>query len=227
MLRYFVTATDTGVGKTEVACALLRLMARAGRPFAFKPFESGVADLAAPEDSLRLREAGGGWQDLALISPNRYRAPLAPGVAARLERRRGGWARALAAYRRLRGDGVVEGAGGLLVPLDGPRDVAALLGALRLPVVLVARAGLGTLNHASLSLEALQRRRATVAAVVLVQASAAGDPSVPYNRPELERRFPRLPVLGPVPYQRRRRAREAAFDRALAQCVPGQPTYEK
>src|SRR3954468_22653342 len=82
--RYFVTATDTGVGKTEVACALLSLMADAGlAPAAFKPYESGCEDLSSPADATALKAAARTDDDLALICPHRFRLPLAPGVAAR------------------------------------------------------------------------------------------------------------------------------------------------
>ena len=215
--RCFVAGTDTGVGKTEVASALLRALAHRGlRPWAFKPYESGVRRRAAPEDASALRAAAGGWQPLATVSLHRFRAPLAPGVAARLEGRRPSWRATLAAFRRLGpGPGVAEGAGGLLVPLDARRDVVDLAKALALPVVLVARAGLGTLNHTRLSLEALHTRRLPVAAVVLVASTRTGDASVATNRAELRRRFPRLPVLGPVPYA----ASASARARALAPCA--------
>ncbi len=221
MSRYFVTGTDTGVGKTEVACALLRAL-RAWRPFAFKPYESGMASLDAPGDSARLREAGGGWQGLETISLWRFRAALAPGIAARLEGRRPSWRRTLAAFRAFgpTRPGVVEGAGGLFVPLDARHDVVDLMVALRLPAVVVARAGLGTVNHTSLTLEALRRRRVPVAAVVLVQGAPGRDPSIRHNRQELERRYSWIRFLGPVRYEADPRRRARLFDRAVRSLCP-------
>jgi dethiobiotin synthetase len=213
VVRYFVTGTDTGVGKTEVACALLELLAAAGdQPRAFKPFESGGGD-----DAGRLWRAAGRGQPRATASCYRFRAPLAPGLAARLEGRRVSLERAERAFRALGpGSVVVEGAGGLFVPLDPRHDVIHFLARLELPAVLVARAGLGTLNHTTLSLLALEAAQVSVAAVVLVQAVPGRDPSVRWNGPELRRRFPRVPVLGPVPYRadalRRRRALQAALE---------------
>ena len=82
--RYFVTGTDTGVGKTQVSCALLSLLADAGwAPEGFKPYESGCASLSAPADALALREAARSTLPLEVVCPHRFRAPLAPGVAAR------------------------------------------------------------------------------------------------------------------------------------------------
>jgi dethiobiotin synthetase len=219
-LQLFVTGTDTGVGKTEVSCALLRLMRAQGGspPFAFKPYESGGA---RPSDSERLRTAAGGWQPLEQICLHRFRAPLAPGIAAKLERRSPSWAGTLRslAQLRARGPGLVEGAGGLFVPLDARHDVIDLAAACALPVVLVARAGLGTLNHTTLSLQALEQRGLQVAFVVLSRSSAVVDPSIPHNRPELERRFRSIRFVGPVPFERSARRREQAFDRALRQVV--------
>jgi dethiobiotin synthetase len=106
----------------------------------------------------------------------------------------------LAAYRSFRRRSLVaEGAGGLLVPLDPRRDVIDLIEALRLPVVLVARAGLGTLNHTGLSLVLLGSRGIPVRAVVLSRSSPEPDPSVEDNAVLIAERH-RVTVLGPVPY---------------------------
>jgi dethiobiotin synthetase len=99
-----------------------------------------------------------------------------------------------------RGPCVVEGAGGLFVPLDARHDVIDLIEALRLPVVLVSRAGLGTLNHTALSLEALRARRISVAAVVLVKSRRGEDPSERDNARWIRKRHPGVRVLGPVPF---------------------------
>jgi dethiobiotin synthetase len=212
MTRFFVTGTDTGVGKTEVSAALLAAMAQRGlRPFAFKPFESGGTG-----DARALQAAAGGWQALDSVCLYRLRRPLAPAIAARVERRRVDFGRVVRAFRALGGGpGVVEGAGGLHVPLTAQHDVIDLIAALGLPVVLVARAGLGTINHTTLSLEALTARGLPVAAVVLSRGTRAPDPSVAYNLGELARRFPRLKVLGPVPFVSSAKARRGEFARAL------------
>ncbi len=210
-VRVFVTATDTGVGKTQVAAALLSLLADAGlRPAPFKPYESGCTRLSRPADALELRAAARSTDSLDDVCVHRFRAPLAPGVAAARMGRSPDFRAVLAAFQRF-GDRplVVEGAGGLLVPLDRRRDVIDLIEALQLPVVLVARAGLGTLNHTGLSLRLLESRRVPVRAVVLSRGSPARDPSVEDNAAWLAARHG-VPVLGPVPYiedvVRRRRA---------------------
>jgi dethiobiotin synthetase len=221
--RFFVTGTDTHVGKTQVSAALLGLMCERGhRPFAFKPFESGMASLDTPSDSLRLQRAAGGWQPLDTISLFRFKAPVAPAIAAREERRATSWSQVLKTFRSFgRGPGVVEGAGGLFVPLDERHDVLDAIAALKLPVVVVARAGLGTINHTALTLEALAARSLAVAAVVLSKSTPGQDASEPFNRQELVRRYPGVTFLGPVPYLRSEARRDAAFRATLARLVTG------
>lgn len=218
--RFFVTGTDTGVGKTQAARALLSLLADEGlRPEGFKPYESGCASLSAPADALALREAARSVLPLDIVCPHRFRAAVAPGVAAHRLGREPSWDTTLAAWERVRhGPVVVEGAGGLFVPLDAAHDVVDLISTLGLPVVLVARAGLGTLNHTALSLEALERRGVPVAAVLLSRSTPTRDSSERDN-PVLIARRHRVQVLGPVPYLVEPRRRHAAFRRALAPLV--------
>jgi dethiobiotin synthetase len=218
--QIFVTGTDTGVGKTQASCALLSLLADAGlKPQGFKPYESGCASLRAPADTLALREAARSTLPVDALCPHRFRAPVAPGVAARRLGREPDWDVTLAAWERLRhGPVVVEGAGGLFVPLDSRHDIIDLVATLRLPVLLVARAGLGTLNHTALSLQALAARRIPVKAVLLSRGTPARDTSERDNRLMLEARHG-VPVLGPVPYLPDARKRHAAFRRALQPLV--------
>ncbi len=207
MKRFFVTGTDTGIGKTEVSCALLSLMKR---PFAFKPCESGGTG-----DTDALREAGGGWQSVESICVYRLKAPLAPLQAAQKERKRIDFAKLLRAFETLEGDGVVEGAGGLFVPITRQHDVIDLAQELALPTVLVARAGLGTVNHTTLSLRALAERTLKVAAVVLMQSTPGNDEAIAVNRAELQRRFPRTRFIGPVKFEPDAKKRRAALRKAL------------
>ncbi len=217
MRGLFVTGTDTGVGKTEVSCALVA-EARAGGLdlVAMKPAESGVTP-GEPSDSERLRAAAGGAGDPALVCPYRFAAPLAPAVAARLagvEVRLElilDAARALAARHAAL---LVEGAGGLLVPLTARETYADLAVALGLPVLVVARAGLGTVNHTALTVEALRARRLAVAGVILNRTGPADDPSVPHNAAEIER-LTGVPVLASLPYRADIAGREAFLRSAL------------
>jgi dethiobiotin synthetase len=190
MRGLFVTATDTGVGKTEVACAILAAARGEGLDaVGMKPAQSGVSP-DEPSDAERLRAASGGVEPLEVVCPYSFAAPLAPAVAARVEGRAVSFARVLAAARAIAARHeaiVVEGAGGLLVPLTDRETYADLAAALALPVLVVARAGLGTVNHTALTVEALRRRGLAIAGIVLNRTAPADDPSVPYNGAEIAR----------------------------------------
>lgn len=172
----FVTGTDTGVGKTVVACELVRALRAEGRDVGvMKPIETGVGP-EGPLDAIALREAAGAPESLDETCPQRFALPAAPNVAARAEGRavdldllREGFARIAARHEFA----VVEGAGGLLVPIA--RDVAMIDLALqlRLPLLVVARARLGTINHTLLTLEVAGTRGARVAGVVISHADGA------------------------------------------------------
>ena len=171
MKGYFVTGTDTGVGKTFVTCLLARHAVSAGkRVFAFKPIETGCAWSAGKlvgEDGEALSKAAGDWQTGELRGLYRFQLPAAPVVAAtsRLD------------FDRVRevlqqGSGgcdvvLVEGAGGWRVPLTADADTSMLARIAGLPILVVARATLGTINHSLLTIEAIQRDGFDVAGLVL------------------------------------------------------------
>lgn len=199
-----VVGTDTGVGKTAISTALVAAWrARGLHPAGMKPCETGVGP-EGPLDALALQEAAGGGDALEHVCPFRFAMPAAPLIAARAEGRRVEPELLLETASLLSNGGrrplVVEGAGGLLVPLTDTLDFSGLLQALGLPVVLVGRAGLGTLNHTLLTLEALRTRAIAVEAVVLVESRPdPRDPTVSTNLLELGRRAG-VPVLGPMPF---------------------------
>jgi len=198
---FFVTGTDTGVGKTVAACALVRaLRAKGIDAGAMKPVETGV-DERGPLDGQALWEAAGGADALEDVCPLRFSLAATPSVAARLEGRAIDLERIDEAFERLcaqRAVVVVEGAGGLLAPLTDELDMADLALRWQLPAVLVARAALGTINHTRLSLEAAERRGLEVVGVVISHSSgplAAGDLA---NLDDLRRRLGAL-LLGEIP----------------------------
>ena len=203
MRGLFVTGTDTGVGKTEVAAALVAgWRARGLDVGVMKPAQSGVED-GEPTDADRLREAAGGGDPVALVCPYSLRAPLAPAVAARLEGVQISLPHLLACAAELSRRHqalVVEGAGGILVPLTDSHSYADLAVGLGMPVLVVARAGLGTVNHAALTCEALRARGLAVSGVVLNRASAGTDPSEPHNAGEIER-LTGVRVLASLPFE--------------------------
>ena len=169
----FVTGTDTGVGKTLVACAVVRaLRARAVDVGVMKPVETGVGD-AGPLDALALQRAAATPDPVELICPQRFALPAAPSAAARDAERTVDLAAIRDAYAEIRNRHdtvIVEGAGGLLVPVSEELDMAGLAGELGLPLLVVARASLGTINHTLLTLEVAQKRGLEVAGVVISHA---------------------------------------------------------
>jgi dethiobiotin synthetase len=173
----FVSGTDTGVGKTVVACALARgLRARGIDVGVMKPIETGVGD-AGPVDARALREAAGCADPLDDVCPERFALPAAPSVAAAAEGRAVDLERVRAAFRRIRArrDCVIaEGAGGLLVPIAPGVSMADLARELALPLLVVARAALGTINHTLLTLEAAVARGLPVLGVVISHAAPLG-----------------------------------------------------
>ncbi|MES2201483.1 MAG: dethiobiotin synthase [candidate division FCPU426 bacterium] len=197
----FVTGTDTGVGKTYVACLLAAdLRARGLKVAVMKPAESG-----ANRDAEALRKASGSLAPLSLIRPYQFKAALAPGIAAALEGRRISLEKIVRCSEALKKgqDGLlVEGAGGLLVPLGSGHFVADLVQRLGLPIVIVARPGLGTLNHTLLTLAEARRRRIKVAAVVLNGRFKLRDESVKSNAAQIQK-LGKVPVIGPLSWNAR------------------------
>ena len=166
----FITGTDTGVGKTVVGCALAEAL-RLDRVDVgvMKPVETGVGP-QGPLDAISLVESARVDDALELVCPQRFALPAAPSIAASVEGRTVDVAAILAAYDVLaaRHDRMlVEGAGGLLVPIASDYSMADLARELSLPLLIVTRASLGTVNHTLLTLEVAEHRGLRVAGVVI------------------------------------------------------------
>jgi dethiobiotin synthetase len=210
MIGYFITGTDTGVGKTYVTCTLARrARLRGQKVFAFKPIESGCERRAdgtyVGADQDLVVEAAGAWQSGPLRGLYQLPLPAAPLVAAEAA----GTAVDLdlivevagqAIQREQPGLTLVEGAGGWRVPITPEADTGTLARALRLPLVVVARAGLGTINHTLLTVEAIERDGLPVAAVIFSQRGDDDPLAALRNRDEILRRWPgTLLILGEDP----------------------------
>ena len=171
---YFITGSDTDVGKTFVGCEIVRqLRARGHRVATRKPAESGCAVTADGQllthDAQALADANGGREPIDIIAPYRFRAALAPHRAARLEGRRLELAALVAACRG--GDDadclLVEGAGGFLSPLAEDGLNADLAAALGLPLVAVVDDRVGAVNQPLLVIDAISGRGLQLAAIIL------------------------------------------------------------
>jgi dethiobiotin synthetase len=195
----FVTGTDTGVGKTVITAGLASaLRARGHAVGVVKPVQSGALAEDPSGDAARLVRLAGLSETPAEVAPYAFAAPLAPAVAAGLEGRRVDRDVVLDAVQSIaaRYDAVlVEGAGGLMVPLAEDWTVADLAGALGLPLLVVARAGLGTVNHTVLTVLVARQHGLDPAGVVL---NGATDESSRTNALLIERHAG-VPVVGRTP----------------------------
>jgi dethiobiotin synthetase len=205
----FITATDTGVGKTTVTAALARRLASDDlRPGVMKPIETGMRpDRAREADTARLQRAAGSAEPRSLVCPYAFPDALAPLAAGRRAGVTIEFARIREAYRTLAARHdlmLVEGVGGVRVPITARADTRDLIEALGLPVLVVGRAGLGGINHALLTVESLTARNLRVLGLVLNQPSPEPEDSdVTLQREstaELIRELADVPVMGPLPH---------------------------
>ncbi len=202
----FVTGTDTDVGKTWVAAGLTAALRRRGvRAVYFKPIQSGCPEEGGrlvPTDARFARDLANLPDPLELLTPICLRLPLAPGVAAAEAGVTVDLGRAARALTDLAGRYeflVVEGAGGLYVPLIGVEFlVLDLIRWLGLPLLVVARAGLGTINHTALSVAAARQAGIEVAGVVINRYPAKPSRAQETN-PGVIEAITGVPILARVP----------------------------
>jgi dethiobiotin synthetase len=202
----FFTGTDTGVGKTFVTACVARLLRDQGHGVAVcKPVATGARRIGGTwesDDTAELAVAAG-ETDRRAVTPWVFPDPVAPPVAARQCGAVLNLADLAAAVRRRARPGVavlVEGVGGLLCPLTEDATVADLAADLGLPVVVVARRSLGTLNHTLLTVEVARRRGLPIAGVVVNETTPPEGLAEATNVAELRRLLP-VPVLAVVRYR--------------------------
>lgn len=202
-MSYFVTGTDTGVGKTLVSCALLHAFAARGKRVAgFKPVAAGCDEDDHNDDAKRLRAASNVLTVYGQINPYCFAQPIAPHLAARHSGVRIELHRILTSYHELASQAdevIVEGAGGFLVPLNEKLDSADLARELALPVIVVVGMRLGCLNHALLTLRAIADYELKCAGWV-ANVVDGGMPALQENIEALRERIA-APLLGVLPYQ--------------------------
>ena len=183
MSGLFITDTGTDLGKTFVAAGLVRALRRAGRGVAaLKPVVSGFdpALAAGSDPGLLLAAMGRAVTEAAVaeIAPWRLRAPLSPDMAARLEGRSVDAGAVIGFCRKVlaatQGVVVIEGVGGVMVPLDDRRTVLDWMTALNLPAVLVCGSYLGAISHTLTALDVLLRHGVTLAALVVSETPGSG-----------------------------------------------------
>lgn len=204
---FFITGTDTNIGKTQAACLIARSLRASGlRVGVMKPIETGcpvIGEKITPQDALKLKEASGTEADLDLINPYRFTAPVAPDLAARLFN-------ATIDFNRIRDIFVglqaahdimlVEGAGGLLAPAAEGRSMADLAVILGAPLLIVSANRLGTINHTLLTVSCARQMGLAIKGIILNNpVDSSNDLSAGHNRSDIER-LSGVPVLFEIPF---------------------------
>ncbi|MGH7164315.1 MAG: dethiobiotin synthase [Nitrospiraceae bacterium] len=201
---YFITGTDTGVGKTVVTASLARCLSQRGLSVGvMKPVETGQPNgQVADSDAERLRAASGTLDPIEVVSPYRFPHPLAPLAAARLagvvinpDHLRSCYEKLARRYSAV----LVEGVGGVMVPLSEDCYARDLIVRFKLPCLVVGRTSLGGINHALLTVEALRHHRIQMVGIVLNwPAEPVRDSTQAESTVELVRELGRIRVFGPL-----------------------------
>lgn len=205
-MKFFITGTDTGVGKTFVASAIAYKLRTTGlRVGVMKPVQSGCdpTDETTLTDAYRLKEAANSLDPLDLICAYTFKEALAPNIAARRAGVQINIDKILADFDEISRDKeavIVEGAGGLLAPLTDEATFADLALRLKMPLVIVAANRLGTINHTLLTISAAREAGLAIAGIVVNSTSAVADLSATCNASEIKRLTPEIPFLGEVPF---------------------------
>jgi dethiobiotin synthetase len=221
----FITGTDTGVGKTFVACGLAALLRESGyRVGVMKPAEAGCVEKDGklfPEDAVKLKEASGCDVPLEKICPYRFREPLAPSVAAERADVRIDIDRLIETYNEINSAHditLVEGAGGLMVPLLPSYTYADFAHVLKLQTLVVAPNRLGVINHLLLTLEHASCKGLPVLGYVLNEIQSEPSLAADTNRAALSM-LTSVPCLGEISYVvdlgTEHRAAASFFDKRL------------
>lgn len=209
MKTLFITGTDTGVGKTVVTSSIAAYLSLREKMSVgvMKPFESGLPKSGDkdifPRDAVCLKEASGSSNDLENdINPYTFEAPLAPEIAADMEQIQIDMDMVDRVFNNLKKQHdilVIEGAGGVLVPIIKDYFYVDLMRRWDAPVLIVSRLGLGTINHTLLTSAFLQSRGVKVVGVVLNDSEGVDNIAARTN-PDVLRRYLNVPILGVFPY---------------------------
>ena len=204
---FFITGTDTGVGKTFVAAGLIRAMKEQGIDVCpMKPAETGCRvskGRLISDDTLKLIQESGVDEPIDVINPYRFRKPLAPSVAAEFEGGNFKKRIVLDAYKQLAIKHemiIVEGAGGIMVPLYKRYLFLDLVKDLNLPLMIVARSGLGTINHSLLTIEAARKKGIKILGVIMNSAIKSKKDISCKTNPEVIAQIGKVSILGIIPH---------------------------
>lgn len=206
---FFITGTDTGIGKTIVSGALIRAIHLFGlKPFGMKPVESGCGkegDVLIPYDGLFLKQTAHMQDPINLVTPCCFENPLAPLAASEIERKNVNISEIRKAFAKLNRKyeaAVIEGVGGLLVPIKKNYYVSDLAKEFSLPLIVVAKPGLGTLNHIMLTVNYAQKEGLEVAGVIINNSQPPENSLAEKTNPQILMQICPVPLLGIFPYLR-------------------------
>lgn len=201
-MNYFISGTDTGIGKTVVTCGLLvALRARGIHAAGMKPVAAGLAQDGSNEDVVSLQASSMAGLPPEAVNPYLFKAPVAPNIAAKLENRVITWPSLTAGFRTLTAVAevvLVEGVGGWRVPLSEELMQAALAQTWSLRVILVVGIRLGAINHTLLTVEAITRDHIPLFGWI----ANVIDPAYPYAEATIDSLAARIdaPLLARVPW---------------------------
>lgn len=197
MKSFFITGTDTNVGKTVIAAALAAVLKKKGTDVGvMKPVATGGWD-----DARFLIKGSGVKDNVFLVNPYCLATPVAPAIAASIENIKMDIGRITAAYDELSRRHemlIVEGVGGLLVPIYKKYLVSDLIKELNLPIIIVTRPGLGTINHTLLTINQAKRSRIKVIGVIINDYDEATAGIAEKMIPEIIENVGKVPILGIV-----------------------------
>jgi dethiobiotin synthetase len=204
---FFVTGTDTGVGKTIITAALIRACTLLGfRTCGMKPIETGClreGDRLIPSDGTFIKTIAHMEDAINHITPCCFEKPLAPLPASEIEGTQVDFEKIGKAYAELSQKYdvvIVEGIGGLLVPIRKDYFVFDLARDFRLPLIVVARPGLGTINHTMLSVNYAIREGLTVAGIIINYSKPPERTPAEDTNPEVIKKISQVPIIGVFPY---------------------------
>lgn len=202
----FITGTDTGVGKTLITGGIAKVLRDQGLTVGvFKPIASGCRDegMLVSADTEFLAMCADAQYSLSVISPVTYKTPAAPAVCVHVENRPIDYEEIATAYKYLCENTdvvLVEGIGGAMVPIDDEHTVLDLAGQFDLPMVVVARPNLGTINHSLLTIQAVRNAGLPVAGVVISGYKAIDATIDEETAPDVICQFADTNLLSIVPY---------------------------
>ena len=203
----FITGTDTGVGKTLIAGAIAKILRQSGKNAGvFKPIVTGCKKMQQgliSEDAEFLAHCADSEFSLDIINPVTFKIPAAPFACEKAENRKVDLRKIAAAYKQIckKNDFViVEGIGGIKVPITNKFDVLALAKAFKLPVIVAAKSKLGTINHTLLTIDAIRRAGLSLAGIIINGYDEKTKDVAEKTNAEIIKKLGKVKIIATVPF---------------------------